>query len=188
MRKLKGYENAKTYTERERLPVGGYIIKILDVKEQVYSCGEVLVLSFDIIEGEHKDFFKEDYKSQQQEDKKWKGVYRLNIPKDDGSEKDEWTMRTFKTAITAIEESNEGYHWNWDEQTLKNKIVGAVFHNREYEFDGRRGFYTACHSLRTVDAIRNGKFKIPADKLLKKEQASQIPDGFEEIDDSDIPF
>ena len=91
--------------------------------------------------------------------------------------------------MTAFEESNDSYHWNWDEQTLKDKIVGAVFHNREYEFDGRSGFYTACHSLRTADAIRTGKFKIPAGKLLKKvEPNGQVLDGLEEIDDSDIPF
>lgn len=187
MKPLKGYTDAQVYTETERLPVGGYIIKILDVKETNYSWGDVLVLSFDIIEGDYKDFYKNNYNSQQQEDKKWKGTYRLNIPKDDGTERDNWTMRTFKTAITMIEESNPGYHWNWDEQSLKDKVVGAVFQNREYEFDGRNGFYTACHSFRSVDAIREGKFKIPADKLLKKTQ-SQLPAGFEEIDDDSIPF
>lgn len=190
MKPLNGYKDAKAYTETEKLPVGGYVIKILDVKEIEYSWGNVLQLSFDIIEGEYKDFFKNDFKSQTQEDKKWRGNHRLNIPKDDGSEKDNWTMRSFKTAMTAIEESNPNHHWNWDEQTLKNKVVGAVFNNQEWEFDGKTGWRTACHSFRPAAAIRKGKFKIPADKPLKAkaQTGGQVPEGFEEMDDSDIPF
>ncbi len=37
MRVLNGYKDAKAYTDNERLPVGGYILKILDVKYQENS-------------------------------------------------------------------------------------------------------------------------------------------------------
>ena len=117
MKKLNGYETAQAYFEQERLPVGGYVLKILDVKYQENSWGDVILLSFDIEEGEYKGFFANNYRAQTQEDKKWKGTYRLRVPKDDGSEQDNWTMRRFKTVISAFEESNSGYHWNWDEQT-----------------------------------------------------------------------
>lgn len=167
MRKLNGYEGAQKYVDQERLPPGGYVLRILDVKYQTNDWGDVILLSFDIEEGERKGFFKSNYNGQSTEDKKWKGVYRLRVPKDDGSEEDNWAMRRFKTAIFAFEESNGGYHWGWDEQTLKGKLIGALFNNKEYDFNGRHGFFTNCHSLVTVGKIRSGKFEIPADTLLK---------------------
>ena len=107
MKPFGGYK-AERQTAREQLPVGGYVAKILEAKELEYDWGNVLMLSFDIIEGEHKDFFKADYNAQQHEDKKWRGTYRLNVPKDDGTEKDGWTKNTFNGAMWAVEQSNPG--------------------------------------------------------------------------------
>lgn len=186
----KNYRDAAAYTERERLPVGGYVLKILGVEYQEKERGNSIILSFDIVEGEHKDFFAANYRAQTGEDKKWKGTYRLREPKDDGSQKDEWTMRRFKTTVEAFEESNPGFHFDWDEQKFKGKLIGALFNNKEYDINGRRGFYTNCHSLVTVDKIRSGKFTVPSDKLLKDRPGrthstggSQDSDGFMSIPD-----
>lgn len=196
MRRLNGYEKAAVYTDKERLPIGGYVLKILDVKYQENSWGDVILLSFDIEEGEHKGFYAANYKAQTGEDKRWKGTYRLRVPKDDGTEQDEWTMRRFKTVISNFEESNSGYHWDWNEQTLKGKLIGALFNNKEYEFNGRHGFFTNCHSLITVERVRAGKFEIPQDTLLKQNgsavQGTTDPDGFmnipDNVDDEGLPF
>lgn len=198
MKRLNGYARAQAYADSERLPAGGYVLKIMDVKYQENDWGEVIILSFDIEEGEQKGFFAANYKAQTGEDKRWKGTYRLRVPKDDGSEQDEWAMRRFKTVIGAFEESNAGYHWNWDEQTLKGKIIGALFNNKEYEFDGRHGFFTNCHSLVKTEKIRSGKFEIPADTLLKTQNGNGYPagsasagDGFMNIPDGideELPF
>lgn len=196
MRKLNGYEKASAYSSQERLPVGGYVLKIMDVKYQENSWGDVIILSFDIAEGEQKDFFADNWKSQTGEDKKWKGTYRMRVPADDGSEQDEWKMRRFKTDMMNFEESNPGYHWNWEEQTLKGKLIGALFNNKEYEFNGRHGFFTNCHSLTTVEKIRSGKFEIPEDTLLNQSNKPQMQgqpagDGFMTIPDGlgdELPF
>lgn len=198
MRVINGYQKATTYSDNERLPVGGYILKILDAKEQNNSWGDVLVISFDIAEGEQKDFFAKNYRAQTSEDKKWKGAYRLRIPVDDGSEEDEPRQRRFKTVMSHIEESNQGYHWNWDERTLKGKLIGALFNNKEYDFNGRHGFFTNCHSLVTVEKIRSGKFEIPADTLLNSGNGqpigtpSSVGDGFmnipDDVNDEGLPF
>ncbi len=201
MRPLNGYAQAQAYSENERLPIGGYVLKILDAKEVTTEWGNSIVISFDIAEGEQKDFFATNYRAQTGEDKKWKGVYRLRVPKEDGTEQDNWTMRRFKTVMVAIEESNSGYHFDWDERKLKSKLVGGLFNNKEYDYNGRHGFYTNCHSLITVDRIRSGKFNVPADTLLKSTTAvptgkpmtqpgyegfMNIPDG---VDDGDgLPF
>lgn len=192
MKKFNSYDKVEAYKEVEKLPVGGYVCKILGTEEVEYDWGNVLVVSFDIAEGDYKDYYKHNYAAQTQEDKKWKGTYRLNVPKDDGSEKDEWTARRFKTDIQAVEDSNKGFHWNWDETELKNKMVGIVFQNKEYEYNGNRGFFTNPYSFRSVDDIRNGKFKIPADKLLDNKKTSQQSGNIYEFttldDDADLPF
>lgn len=197
MKKLNGYAAAKAYSDQERLPVGGYVLRIEDVKYQENTWGDVILLSFDIAEGEQKDFFADNWRAQTGEDKKWKGTYRLRIPKEDGSERDEWTMRRFKTVMTNFEESNQKFYWDWDEKKLKGKLIGGLFNNKEYEFEGRHGFFTNCHSLVTVEKIRSGKFEIPADTLLKKNTgsypagAAPADDGFMNIpegSDEELPF
>ena len=167
--KSKNYEDAKTFTGTgiERLPVGGYVLQIYDATIETYDWGEKLALEFDIVEGEHVLYFTENYAAQPPENKKWKGMIRLTVPKDDGSEKDAITMRIFKTAIYDLEASNPNYHWNWDEKTLKGKLVGGLFGNKEWAFNGKTGFFTECAYLTSVNAIREGKLKIPKDKLLK---------------------
>lgn len=180
MKKLNGYEKAQAYSETERLPVGGYVLKILEVKEVDNSdkgWNDQLIFSFDIAEGDQKDFFAANYKAQTGEDRKWKGVYRLRKPKDDGTEQDGWTMRRFKTVMNALEDSNNGYHFDWDEKKMKGLLIGGLFNNKEYDYNGRQGFFTNCHSLVTVEKIRSGNFKIPADTLLKNGSMGSISDG-----------
>lgn len=195
MKRLNGYEKAEAYTDQEKLPVGGYVLKILDVRYQENDWGDVIVLSFDVEEGDHRGFFADNYRKQTGEDKRWKGTYRLRVPKEDGTEQDGWTMRRFKTVITNFEESNNGYHWDWNEQTLKGKLIGALFNNKEYDFRGRHGFFTNCHSLVTVEKIRSGKFEIPEDTLLgQRQQGTSTPnvDDFinvpDNAEDEGLPF
>lgn len=195
MKRLNGYEKAEAYTDQEKLPVGGYVLKILDVKYQENDWGDVIVLSFDVEEGDYRGFFANNYRKQTGEDKRWKGTYRFRVPKEDGTEQDGWTMRRFKTVITNFEESNNGYHWDWNEQTLKGKLIGALFNNKEYDFRGRHGFFTNCHSLVTVEKIRSGKFEIPEDTLLgQRQQGTGAPnvDDFinvpDNAEDDGLPF
>lgn len=190
MKPVKGYEEARAMGEgQERLPVDGYIVKILNVEEVNYEWGSVIVLSYDIVEGEYAGYYKKNYGMQAREDKKWKGVHRMNVPKGDGTEKDEWTMSAFKRDIEAFEDSNSGFHWDWDEKKLKGLMAGAVMQEREYELNGNTGFWTACHHLTSVERIREGKFKIPKPKMLdrsKVKQADFVPLPEDEL--SELPF
>ena len=184
---MKGYSSYKKGTptqDAERLPAGGYILKILKGEEVTYNNGDRgLKLSFDIAEGDYKDFYKKNYAAQM-EPKKWKGTYFLSVPS--GNEEEKY-RRIFENRIACITESNPGYEWDWDETKLKNKLVGAVFGNQEYDFAGMTGFFTKCFGLRTVSAIRENRFKIPADRLLNKEPENTF--GFsEDVSDEDVPF
>lgn len=91
MKPVTGYAEAKAtnFNSPERLPVGGYVLRILDVKEENYQWGDVIILRFDIAEGEQKGFFDRQYKAMPDEYKKWKGTYRLNIPQQKGDTEDD---------------------------------------------------------------------------------------------------
>lgn len=170
MKPFGGYEAKKQGGERENLPAGGYVAQILNAEELQYDWGSVLLLSFDVAEGDFKAFFRKDFEENTNEDRKWRGTYRLRIPKDDGSEKDAWTKRTFGGAMWAIEDSNPGYHWDWNEAGLKGRTVGVLFRNKEWEIEGRTGWTTECCKLISADDVREGRYKMPKDKPLDKPQ------------------
>ena len=191
MKPFADYDKVEVYKPAERLPVGGYIIKILGAKEVPYSWGSVLEVQFDINEGDYKSFYTLQYRNSQLEDKKYKGVYRMNVPKDDGSEMDSWTKQHFKRDILAVEDSNPGFRWSWNEAELAGKVVGALFHDKEWEKDGKTGFYTALHSFCNVEDILSENFKIPAPRLLKKKSdTAQAPfaSPFDNADDVELPY
>lgn len=183
-------EIKRNASSSEPLPAGGYVAKIMNAEVKEYSWGEVLVISFDIAEGEYKDFFATQYRENTNEDKKWKGNFRLTVPQE-GNQYFESQKKTFGNCFACIEESNSGYHWNWNEAELKGKIVGVLFRNKEWEMDGNTGWTTECCTFTTADDVRNGKFKMPKDKPLKNKPAptNPVPANFEEIDtDDDLPF
>ena len=197
MRPFNNYETTQTISARAQLPVGAYICQIFKAEEKVYTSpkGEwhKLEVSFDISEGEHKDFYANDYRSQSGEDKKWKGILRMNIPSDDGSEADNWAKRSFKTNILAIEESNNGYHWDWNEAQLKGKTVGIVFRSEEWEYNGKRGWRTAPFKMVPAADVKSGNIKIPDPKPLNGKAASQASTAadlsdFVEVASADLPF
>lgn len=192
--KPKNWENVQAAAERRKLPAGGYLVKIVGAKVATYSTQmggtiEKLEIALDIVDGEYKGFYNDDYKAQTQEDKKWKGVLRQYLPKDDGTEKDEWTKSALKALTDAIEESNPGYHWDWDEGKLKGKLVGCLFQNQQWEMNGRSGWKAQPFRFISADKIRSGKFEVPADKPLKGMKAAAA-ESFPQVeeDDGDLPF
>lgn len=184
MKKWNGYETTQVIGEKKRLPAGGYVCHILDAKEEVYGWGSVLVISFDIKEGQYKKFYKEQY-DKQKSDKKWKGTYRLNCPKDNGDEKDERTKRNFKTFMHHIEKSNPGYKWDWDESTLKGKDFGGIFGEKEYEIEGNTGFFTTLRYTTDTESVKTAI--IPKPILLKK-QIQPVVTTQIDWEDENLPF
>ena len=190
MKAFNGLEIKKSVSASEPLPAGGYVAKILNAKVEEYSWGEVLVISFDIAEGEYKDFFSKQYKENTREDKKWKGNFRLTVPQESNQYFDS-QKRTFGNAIWSIEESNPGYHWDWNEAALKGKMVGVLFRDREWEIEGKTGITTEACTFVSVEDVRTNNFKMPKPKMLNK-TASQTASNsnFSVIDDVDdsLPF
>lgn len=166
------WNEVKEFSDRQKLPVGAYVCKVKRAAVQSDQYGDKLCILFDIVEGEFSGFYNDEYKANTKEDKKWKGVLRQFIPKDDGSEKDEWTKRSFKGLTTSFEKSNPGYSWNWDENSLAGKLVGILFRNEEWEYDGKTGWSVRPFRAISVDSVREEDFTLPKDKPLKNKSDS----------------
>ena len=188
-----GYAPAPVSTKPDCLPAGAYeaIIKGARV-EQTQWGGQRLILALDVTEGEHKGHYQKmfDYDSANGNfTPKWKGTIRINIPSGDGSEKDAWTKKLFEGAIYAIEKSNPGYTFDFDEGTLKGKAVGINVRNKEWEYNDMTGWTTEIGRLEVLDDVKQGKVKAMKDRPLQnKPQTADEAAGFTAVETDNLPF
>ena len=196
----KAKENAK-YKGSAQLPVGGYEAKIKEVRFQEGKDGnsDMIVLAFDITSGEYKDFFKKKFDEDTSEDKKWKGKATIYCPKDDGSEQDEWTKNAFARWTNALEDSNKGYVWDWDEKKWKGKAIGLIYGEVGTVIEGKPIKYTEVRFPESIENIKSGNYKTPNfkarkgyDEAVDKEAGSlSKSDGFMNVPeaiDEELPF
>lgn len=130
------YDSARAYggSGAPYLTPGGHICRILGARQEKAKSGaDMIVIAFDISEGGEFDgyFAKRHERSKDfNADAKWPGIFRTSIMTRDGK-----TNSYFKGLIVAVEESNTGYSFkaaNFDESTLKGKMVGFNFGIEEY--------------------------------------------------------
>lgn len=191
IRKPSNWENVQEYSVREKLPVGAYVCKVKQVAVQQNNYGDVLCILYDIAEGDYQGFYNRDYQGQNNDTKKWRGVLRMWLPKDDGTPKDESTKRMFKGMVTSFEESNPGYKWNWQEDSLVGKTVGIIYRNEEWEYNGKGGWSAKPLRCMSAQKVRNGDFTIPADKPLRGEAydtGNTAAAGMTAVQTDDMPF
>lgn len=179
----------------KRLTAGGYVATITAVRTawtdsyggiQTADSKQYVKLIFDIAEGELAGMFSDPF---------WQGA-----EKDYGH----WiclswkNLGSLKSNIRAIEESNPGFDAmvalnadNW--QAFVGKKVGIVIGEQTYfGNDGEVKTRTKLPNLRSVQAIRDGKFKVP--ELDTKDTDGMKPgDGKPAIlpsavCDDDLPF
>ena len=173
IKQFNDFATTKAYSAEggfEQLPRGGYVCKILSAKIEEPNGKQMVKIAFDVLEGDYKGFFQKSYEEDTREDKKWpiSGTYALWVPLDDGSKEDGWTKRTLKTFTDALEESNNGYHFDWDEQKFKGKSVGLIFNYKSYKTkENKFGMSPNVANACSVSAIRSGAFKVPDDKYIK---------------------
>lgn len=161
MNKPQGFDESVAFTgEFESIAPGGKICVIKSAVVQQTTTGkETLVILFDIADGESKGFYqrKFDEAKKSNADAKWQGVYRQLT---EGN-----SLPFFKGLITAIENSNSGFKWDFDESKLKGKLFGGIFGQEEYEKNGEVKLATKCMQIRSVDVIKKG-VEAPAIKKL----------------------
>lgn len=199
IKKFNDYDSIQLF-DGESLEVGGYELKIIGAKVENYDRCSVLKVAIEIENHEkYAGFYGRRFQvaKSKNPDAKWNGVFDVFIPKDDGTETDGYTKQAFKRFITSVEESNQGYFWNWEESSLVGKKFGGIFGREQFETkEGELKFAVKCRYPRSLDAIRKGKFEIPKDKLLKAkgntstpQQNNSVLSDFEAIlGDGDMPF
>lgn len=160
MKEIKNFEEVKENVDSQRPAPGGYIARIVNVEDEPNK--EYLLVSFDIADGEFKNYYRGLYDAFNF----WGGTFYRSYK--------EKALSMFKGFITSVEKSNRGYVWNWDESTLKGKYVGVILQEEEYEaqsgYDaGQIKTKLTVSKVVDVQTIKDGKFKVPQKKTIKKE-------------------
>lgn len=83
-----------------------------------------------------------------------------------------------------IESSNQGYKWDWNESSLRGKLFGGVFGEKEYEIDGNTGFFTTMRYTCEVNNIDN--IVLPKPLLLNKTEQTATTTAWES--EEALPF
>lgn len=173
------------------LPKGLYIAQIKAVKVEEDGPDQRLTLRLDITEGEYAGYYTKRYTADQERggqfEPKYKGDLVLYAVTKTNTKR-RWPdsdIRTFNGAMWAIEQSNPGYHWDWNEQGLKGKAVGINV--RQGSFNGNP--YTTIGRLESIPEIREGKVKVMQDAKPRGSTATneETASGFMQIDE-DVPF
>lgn len=186
MKKPSNYESTQAYDGNfEQLAVGGYVCRITGAKAEEYDGRERVAIAFDIAEGPLAGYYKRKF---ERFGGNWPGTYRQFTENTDGT-----CSAFFKGMITAIEESNPGFQFNWDERTLTGKLFGGVFGEEEYmNKSGEIKTIVRCSRIRSAKAIREGDYQIPELKPFKQRTSAAFNpadlSGFTDIAPDDIPF
>ena len=188
------YNNAEVSTgggEFKRMTAGGYIVRIQAVRTKGFEYGREIdypeekmyvKLIYDIAEGEFAGKFSDDYWADETKD--WGHQIYFS-----------WkNMGAFKGNVLAIEESNPGFDamaaFTADKWALfVGKQVGIVLGEEEYlKSDGTVGTRFGFPRLKSVQDIRDGKFRVPPLKKLPEGAAAPSTSTAASDAYDDVPF
>lgn len=196
MQKPNGWDttNANMGGEFERLTAGGHIVKILHAEVGRSQSGkDMLVINFDIAEGSAFDgMFRRQFdvikrSGSGKSAPRWPNggtYYQLTTDREGNANP------RFKGLIVAIEQSNAGYRWDWDERKLANLKVGLIFREEEYlnQNDELRIAVKAmacCPANEALDKAAPKMKKLDPGQLNATQNTAQ---GFTQVDDDELPF
>lgn len=182
----------------QRMGAGGYVCAIQAVRTKSTDYGKTIdlvgerqyvKLIFDVIEGDLAGKFSDDYWADESKD--WGHQFYLS-----------WkNLGSLKNAIQCLDESNPGFDAMaafeadaWEQ--FVGKKMGLVFGEEEYlANDGTVKTRLTFGRIKSVQDIREGRFKVPEKKLLdggaaRQEQAGepQASGGAGSIYDESLPF
>ena len=183
MLKPQGYDDVEAFGNStfEKIELGGHIGIIKKAESEEYTTRDGkkmtrLCIYFDFTEEDSQPAY---FANRFEMDKKqnpcanWRGIFRQNIPTSTISDADKKAMSFLKGTITAIEESNN-FKWDWEPQSLVGKRVCCVFGREEFFAQtGDIKLATKCVQLRSLQALKDNKVKIPNVKLLDGTRISE---------------
>ena len=174
------------------LPKGLYIAQIKGVKVEEEVPDQRMTIRLDIAEGEYAGYYTKRYKADQERggqfEVKYKGDFVLYAvdEKNTARKFPQSDIKKFNGSMWAIEQSNPGYRWEWDERTLAGKLVGINV--RQGTFNGIE--YTNIGRLESIPDIKAGKVKVMKDAEPRGSASTTeaAGDGFNMVVDEDVPF
>ena len=151
MERINNWDNieAKGISDFVRLSAGGYVGIIKNAEEYTSETtgNKSLKVECDICEGKFKDYFQKSYDNNDS-NKKWDNNSTRYLGLGESS------LPFLKGFITAVENSNVGYKWDWDEKKLIGKKVGLVYQYEEYKKqDGNKAIKTKLNQFRSIDKV-----------------------------------
>lgn len=160
------YEDIQVNNDFERLELGGHkgIIKNVEeyTSEKTGNTSLKVEVDTDKID-KQPGYFQEQFDTNPNADKRWSnGATKYVSLKDD-----ENCIKMLKGFITAVENSNPNFTYDWKKDTdqLKGKKVGLIFGLEEYEDqEGNTKTATKLTQFRSLDKVDTAK--IPKVKLL----------------------
>lgn len=168
MKRIENWDSIVESTSFKRLTPNGYIVKILTVED--HPDKEYLKIYFDIVKGDDKGYFKKQYDGDTRKERKWPNAGTFIRSYKDSA------ASMFKGFINAIEKSNKGYQWNFDEKTLVNKVVGLIIADEQYQNQkGQVRVRNYVAAVRSVETIEKGEYEIPALKELTTTKTTTAP-------------
>ena len=199
MGKIDGFKSEAPRKAFEMLPEGAYVCGIKNVKIDGTGHDRQIVLRLDIIEGDWAGYYTKRYKHDQENagkyEVKYKGDFWIQIPDAANTKRQhpEWDLKTLNNSIWCIEQSNPGFTWDGDTDTvgtMKGKIVGINVRGGSY--NGIE--YTQIGKLETVNDVRNGIVKPMKRKpdtmgtVDDAPAAAADPSGFTPVETEELPF
>lgn len=201
LKKPNNYDEVQINQDFEKLELGGHkgvIIKAEEYTSDVSGKTSLKVYVDTAKDDKQPGYFKKQYDNDTREDKKYLNGAIKYVSLGDS----ETQVKMLKAFITAVENSNNGYTFDWKKEVdqLKGKKVGLIFGLEEYtKQDGSTGTVTKLNQFRSIDKVDNAL--IPRVKLLdgsyrdyddyaeeKQENKSNDPfkdyDNVVEIDDN----
>ena len=158
----------------ERPEAGGYVAVITAVEDDVAK--KCLFISWDFIDG--------PFKGANADTASAVGFWPMKIAR---SYKPK-ALGFFKAFKTAVEESNRGFIFQNDPQSLVGKFIGVVLGEEAYrnkKGDVRNRTYV--HQVRSAHAIKTGDFSVPPFKPIADTASTTSYAPIEE-DDSGLPW
>ena len=198
LKKPSNYDDVQVNQDFERLELGGHKGIIKNVIEYTSTISGKTSLKVEVDtdkDDKQPSYYQKQYDENTDMTKKWSPAGTKYVPLGD----EENQVKMLKSFITAIENSNNGFEYNWEKDIdqLKGKKVGLVAGMEEYtDSEGKTKTATKIVQFRSLDKVDT--IKIPKVKLLdgsfveyeeyqnrsKKDNAYAEYDTTVEIDDS----
>lgn len=199
LKKADKYDEIVVNEDFTPMEIGGHkgIIKKVEEYTSPISHNTSLKVEVDTDKDDKQpNYYQEQYDNNTNMNKKWS----TGATKYVSLKEDEKCVKMLKAFITAVENSNPNFTYNWEKdiEQLNGKKVGLVFGLEEYEDqEGNIKTATKLTQFRSLDKIDN--IKIPKVKLLNgtfvdyeeyknHKSTTNVFEDKIELTDDDLPF